>query len=262
MSRFELEKHDAPLSCVVRLSGDIDMAMVPELRRDLSVAIEGGCAHLVLDLSDVVYADSSALGLLVWLDHQLRPSGGRMVLASANRDITRILELSGLVTVASSLTMSPNVEGALEGLALSIEPAEELWRRELEMQASVAKLGAMREEVCQLIKPLGFAESAVFDIRVALGEALANAVRHGSPADGQANVHVRVIAYDDRVVLEIIDFGAGFDGTPTQSSDVYAPGGRGVTFMRALTDRVDFEKPEGGGTLVRLVKHRAGGQGS
>lgn len=261
MSRFELEKHDAPQSCVVRLSGDIDMAMVPELRRDLSVAIDGGCAHLVLDLSEVVYADSSALGLLVWLDHQLRPSGGRMVLASANRDITRILELSGLVTVASSLTMSPNVEGALEGLALSSEPAEELWRKELEMKASVDQLGSMREEVCELIKPLGFAESAVFDIRVALGEALANAVRHGSPSDGRAVVRVQVIAYDDRVVLEIVDFGAGFDGTPTRSRDVYAPGGRGVTFMRALTDRVEFEKPEGGGTLVRLVKHRRGGQG-
>jgi len=261
MSRFEVEKHEGPRSCVVRLSGDIDIAMVPELRRDLGTAIDGGCAHLVLDLSDVVYADSSALGLLVWLDHQLRPNGGRMVLASANEDITRILELSGLVNVASSLTMSPSVEGALEGLSLSSEPAEELWRKELDMVASVDRLGSMREEVCELIKPLGFAESALFDVRVALGEALANAVRHGSPSDGQAIVHVRVIAYDDRVVLEIIDFGTGFDGTPTQHRDVYAPGGRGVTFMRALTDRVEFEKPEGGGTLVRLVKHRGGGQG-
>ncbi len=261
MSSFELEKHDSPRSCVVRLSGDIDIAMVPELRRDLGNAIDGGCAHLVLDLSDVVYADSSALGLLVWLDHQLRPSGGRMVLASANRDITRILELSGLITVASTLAMSPNVEGALEGLGLSSEPAQELWRRELEMNASVDRLGTMREEVCQLIQPLGFAESAVFDMRVALGEALANAVRHGSPADGEANVDVRVIAYADRVVLEIIDFGTGFDGTPSRSSDVYAPSGRGVAFMRALTDRVEFEKPVGGGTLVRLVKHRGGGKG-
>ncbi len=261
MSRFELEKHEGPRSCVVRLSGDIDMAMVPELRRDLGAAIDGGCEHLVLDLSEVVYADSSALGLLVWIDHQLLPSGGRMVLASANTDITRILELSGLVTVASSLTMSPNVEGALEGLSLSNEPTEELWRKELDMGASVDKLGSMREEVCQLIKPLGFAESALFDVRVALGEALANAVRHGSPPDGKANVHVRVIAYDDRVVIEVIDFGAGFDGTPARSRDVYAPGGRGVTFMRALTDRVEFENPDGGGTLVRLVKHRRGGQG-
>lgn len=129
------------------------------------------------------------------------------------------------------------------------------------MRASVEELGAMREQVCDLVRPLGFADSAVFDIRVALGEALANAVRHGSPDDGTATVHVRVIAYPDRVVIEVTDFGAGFDGKLSSSRDVYAPGGRGVTFMRALTDRVEFENPEVGGTLVRLVKHRVGGQG-
>ena len=259
MSKFEIERRVDTRSCVVRLSGDIDMAVVPELRRDLDLALAGGCGHLVLDFADVVYADSSALGLLVWLDHRLRPGGGRMILAGANTDIARILELAGLTTVASSLAMSPDVETALEGLSLPSEPVCELWTEELLMPASVEQLGAMREQVCELITPLGFTESAVFDIRVALGEALANAVRHGSPDGGQTDVVVRVIAYDDRAVLEIVDFGPGFDGTPSESRDVYAPGGRGITFMRALTDRVDFEKPEAGGTLVRLVKHRGGG---
>jgi len=237
------------------------MAVVPELRHDLDVALEGGCGHLVLDFAEVLYADSSALGLLVWLDHRLRPGGGRMILAGANDDITRILELSGLVTVASSLAMSPDVTTALQGLNLSEEPSAEEWREELIMRAAVEELGSMREKVCELIRPLGFSESAVFDIRVALGEALANAVRHGSPDGGEAEVVVNVVAYADRVVMEIIDFGSGFDGTPRKSRDVYAPGGRGVTFMRALTDRVEFEKPESGGTLVRLVKHRPGGNG-
>lgn len=261
VTRFEFEKSHDTRSCVVRLFGDIDMAVVPELRENFDQTLVGGCAQLVLDLADVTYADSSALGLLVWLDHRLRPLGGRMILAGANDDITRILELSGLTTVAASLGMSPDVKTALEGLSLSDEPAVEEWRDELSMPAAVEQLGAMRERVCELIKPMGFTESAMFDIRVALGEALANAVRHGSPDGGQAKVVVRVIAYEDRVVLEVVDFGAGFDGTPPQSRDVYAPGGRGITFMRALTDRVEFEKPDSGGTLVRLVKHRGSGQG-
>lgn len=260
MSKFEVEKGHGTRSCVVRLTGDIDMAVVPELRHDLDDSLVGGCSHLVLDFTEVVYADSSALGLLVWLDHRLKPDGGRMILAGANPDITRILELSGLSTVAPTLAMSPDVQTALEGLGLSEEPTAEEWSRELTMPASVEELGAMRERVCELVKPLGFTESAVFDIRVALGEALANAVRHGSPEGGRAEIKVRVIAYADRVVIEIVDYGAGFDGIPAQSRDVYAPGGRGITFMRALTDRVEFEKPEGGGTLVRLVKHRGGGR--
>ena len=45
------------------------------------------------------------------------------------------------------------------------------------------------------------------------------------------------------------------------SDDLYAPSGRGIMFMRALMDRVDFEPAPGGGTLVRLTKHHRGGIG-
>ena len=261
MSNFELDRNERTRSCVVRLSGDIDAAVVPELRADLDGLLDGGCRNLVLDFSEVTYADSSALGFLVWLDRRLTPQGGRMILAGANADITRILELSGLSIVAASLAMSPDVSTALQGLDLTDEPIHEEWNHTLSMKAKVEELRTMREQVCQLVTPLGFADSAVFDIRVALGEALANAVRHGSPDDGDADIKVNVIAYSDRVVLEIIDLGAGFDGTARVTGDVYAPGGRGIAFMRALTDRVEFERPEAGGTLVRLVKHRTGAPG-
>ena len=107
------------------------------------------------------------------------------------------------------------------------------------------------------IVPLGFPESAIFDIRVALGEALANALRHGRPDSGDGQVSVRVAAYDDRVILEVTDNGEGFDGTISAVKDLYAPSGRGIMFMHALMDRVEFAVAEGGGTVVRLTKHRA-----
>ena len=45
-------------------------------------------------------------------------------------------------------------------------------------------------------------------------------------------------------------------GEPVPDSDVYASNGRGVLFMRALADSVDFERGEAGGTCVRLAKRR------
>jgi stage II sporulation protein AA (anti-sigma F factor antagonist) len=261
MQSFEIAEDQSPRNCVVRLFGDIDTAVVPELREHLGATLEGGCTNIVLDLTDVVYADSSALGLLVWLDHQLVPLGGRLVLAGANPDVRRILELSGLMNVASSIATSSDVAGALEGLELGDQPSELLWQERFEMEASVDNLGATRERASELIAPLGFADTALFDIKVALGEALANAVRHGSSDPTTAAVGVAIEAYEDRVVLEVTDQGCGFDGLPATSDDLYAPGGRGIMFMRALMDRVEFETPEVGGTVVRLVKHRAAGQG-
>lgn len=258
MSPFEISKDNGPRACVVRLSGDVDMAVVPELRTALDSALYGGCSNVVLDLAEVTYADSSALGLLVWLDHRLRPTGGRLVLAGARRDVARILELSGLVSVAASVAMSANVNAALEGLELPAISADPLWDREIEMAMDANELATVREQICGIVEPLGFPESALFDIKVALGEALANAVRHGAPQEGEGDVRVKVVAFPDRVVLEVMDNGEGFDGSHRGTEDIYAPNGRGIMFMRALMDRVEFDRSPLGGTLVRLTKHRAG----
>jgi anti-anti-sigma factor len=240
------------------MSGDIDMAVVPELRGALDETLDGGCANVVLDLEHVTYADSSALGLLVWLDHRLRPVGGRLVLAGAQRDVARILELSGLVTVAASIAMSANVPAALEGLDLPPVSGDPLWEREIDLATDVNQLSAVREQVCDILSPLGFPESSLFDIKVALGEALANAMRHGAPTEVEGAVRVKVSAYGDRVVVEVMDNGSGFDGSHAGSDDLYAPSGRGIMFMRALMDVVEFDRSPLGGTLVRLTKHRAG----
>lgn len=258
MPGFQTKYEYGPRACVVRLSGDIDMSVVPELRKDLDEALDTGCANVVLDLTDVVYADSSALGLLVWLDHRLRPASGRLVLAGANRDITRILEISGLVAVASSIATSANLASAIEGIELEDVASAPLWEREIEVSAAPDRLSSAREEVCEMLVPLELRESALFDVKVALGEALANAIRHGAPESGPAIVCVKVTAHDDRVVLVVTDNGRGFDGVPAGSNDLYKPSGRGVKFMEALMDRVTFSAAEGGGTVVTLVKHRAG----
>lgn len=255
--------HDAASgACIVSIRGDIDTAVTPELQNAIDLSLESGCRNVVMNLREVTYADSSALGLLVWLDHRLQPLGGRLVLASANRDVTRVLELSGLVQVASTVATSPNVSAALEGLELPETPPDALWSHEIVMPAQVEALARAREEACETVSRLSFGEAALFDIKVALGEALANAVRHGSPEGQDATVLVCVDAYEDRVVIRVSDSGCGFDGEHACSGDVYDSGGRGVMFMRALMDRVDFSAGPGGGTVVTLVKHRAGGEGS
>jgi serine/threonine-protein kinase RsbW len=213
---------------------------------------------VILDLERVTYADSSALGLLVWLDHRLRPISGRLVLAGANRDVARILEISGLAYVASDFSMSSNVDAAIEGLGLPEETAASLWSHEIDMEARPELLSGVREQVAGELASLGFPEAALFDVKVAVGEALSNAVRHGQPTSGEGSIRINIAAYEDRVVIDVMDNGVGFDGVESSPDDVYATGGRGLMFMRALVDRVEFEPSPAGGTVVRLVKHRIG----
>lgn len=257
MSRsFEIRPEHQPQACVVRLSGDLDISVVPVLREKLGGVLQGGCANLVLDFSEVTYADSSALGLLVWLDHRLNPGGGRLVLVGANADVGRILELSGLASVARTVSMSANLSAALEGLELTAEEATPLWTECVDIPPNVDRLSEMRETIAEYLAPLGMPEGTLFDVKVALGEALANAIRHGAPEDGTHEINAKVMAFEDRVVLEVADNGRGFNGVPQTSDDLYAPSGRGVMFMSALMDRVEYSDSATGGTLVRLTKHR------
>jgi len=240
----------------VHVNGDIDIAVVPELKQALDQVIETGCTNVVIDLERVTYADSSALGLLVWLDHRLQPRHGKAVLAGANRDVGRIFALSGLLTVAGCLEECENLGTAMACIDVAGAPAELEWSRVIEVEADVQHLAEARDRVCELVGTLEFSDAALFDIKVALGEALANAVRHGSPEAGGAVISVEVLAYPDRVVFEVTDSGSGFDGYHACSDDLYAVSGRGVMFMRALMDSVCFAPADGGGTTVRLVKHR------
>ncbi|MDF1541591.1 MAG: anti-sigma factor antagonist [Anaerosomatales bacterium] len=251
-----IDRHEGQRACVFHLAGDIDVAVVPDLRGSLDQVIETGCENIVLDLTEVTYADSSALGLLVWLDHRLQPREGKAILAGANDDVARIFELSGLLSVAGCLEEREDVESAVACFDPVGTGTEAEWSQMLEMPADVQALAGVREQVHDLVGTLDFGESALFDIKVAVGEALANAVRHGSPTDGQAAIHIAVTAYPDRVVLQVTDSGSGFDGDHVCSDDLYAVGGRGVMFMRALMDQVCFAPREGGGTEVTLVKHR------
>jgi serine/threonine-protein kinase RsbW len=199
--------------------------------------------------------DSSALGLLVWADRALQPRDGTLVLAGADRNVSRILEISGLVSAAPTLTAANDAADALSGLELSDDADEPLWVRELAFPAHSASLAGMRADVCEVLEPLEIPEAASFDIRVAVGEALANAIRHGSPRGEVDAVTVTVTAYRDRVALVIEDSGEGFDGESSSSGDPYASSGRGVMFMRALMDQVEFSRLPSGGTAVTLVRH-------
>ena len=249
------EHHGDGAACVVHLNGEVDMVTVPEVREALESAMNRGCTNVVLDLARVTYMDSSALGLLVWADRELGPRRGKLVLAGADRNIARILEISGLVGAAPRISAAPDPAVALSGLELTSPSTEPIWVRELEFPAHPDSLAQARATVCDLLEPMAIPEAVFFDIRVAVGEALANAIRHGSPRGASDVVTVSVSAHDDRVALVITDRGGGFDGEIEADGDPYASSGRGVMFMRALMDRVDFTRMADGGTAVTLVRH-------
>ncbi len=86
--------------------------------------------------------------------------------------------------------------------------------------------------------------AARFKLRVALSEALANAIVYGNRMDPGKRVDVRVIVTRESVSVHVRDEGEGFDTSsipdPTLPEHVEQPDGRGLFLIHQLVDEVRF----------------------
>jgi anti-sigma B factor antagonist len=84
---------DGPVVFVI--SGELDLASAPRMKRTLTEAIAAGARQIVLDLAGVTFIDSTALGVLVGIQRNLR-DGARLAIAGAVPDVLNVFELTGL----------------------------------------------------------------------------------------------------------------------------------------------------------------------
>jgi anti-sigma B factor antagonist len=81
---------------IIALSGEVDLYTAPEFKQQLLEIIGKGGKHVVVDLSDTTFIDSTTLGVLVGGVKRLRPNGGQLSLVCSDRNITKIFEITGL----------------------------------------------------------------------------------------------------------------------------------------------------------------------
>jgi serine/threonine-protein kinase RsbW len=115
----------------------------------------------------------------------------------------------------------------------------------------------VQQQLLDEVQARGFRQECLFAIRLALDEALANAVRHGNDNDPDKQLSIMWSITDDRVTISVEDEGHGFnpDGLPdpTLEENLTRPHGRGVMLMNAYMTRVSFNRR---GNRVTLVKDR------
>jgi anti-sigma B factor antagonist len=81
---------------VVELAGELDLSSAGQLRSTLHGLYESGITSLVLDLSRLVFVDSTGLSEFVAALKHCRERGGDVVLRSPTASASRVLNISGL----------------------------------------------------------------------------------------------------------------------------------------------------------------------
>jgi anti-sigma B factor antagonist len=88
--------------------GELDLASVPAIQEEIDGALSGGARRLVVDLTDVVFLDSTAAALLFRLAAQSRDRRRELVVvAPEGGRPRRVIDLVGLATVASVVDGPP-----------------------------------------------------------------------------------------------------------------------------------------------------------
>ena len=89
---FRCETHRDGERMRVRPIGELDIATVPEVDRQLRRLSEDGHVHLVLDLRDVSFMDSSGLRLILAWRERAAGDGGDFSIIRGNEVVERVFD--------------------------------------------------------------------------------------------------------------------------------------------------------------------------
>jgi serine/threonine-protein kinase RsbW len=126
-----------------------------------------------------------------------------------------------------------------------------------ELPSSLDYVTGAANQLTELLVRFGIVSVDEINIKIALVEALTNAMEHGHGFNPALRVKVEARIDERMGEIRINDSGKGFNHKelpdPTAPENLYKPRGRGIYMMFRLMDEVHFSRK---GNSVRLIKYR------
>ena len=135
---------------------------------------------------------------------------------------------------------------------------ESVWNLNTEIASIPTKgcqlIGMIREKLIEL----GWVESDVFKIHMALEEAIMNAIKHGNELIEEKKVSVEINIESDWFKADIADEGDGFEREdvpdPTLEQNLLKESGRGLMLIEKFMNSVEYQ---GNGNRVKMTKQKS-----
>ncbi|MCF7916644.1 MAG: ATP-binding protein [Candidatus Omnitrophica bacterium] len=112
------------------------------------------------------------------------------------------------------------------------------------------------KKILKKLKNSGIKEDVLFDLKLALNEALINAIKHGNNSDQHKAVFLKIAKKKDKLEICIQDQGKGFDyanlKAPTDEENLIKHSGRGIFLIKNFMDELDFFD---GGCKLKMIKY-------
>ena len=119
-------------------------------------------------------------------------------------------------------------------------------------KAEYITLGRLALTGIARLRPL--TDEALGDLKLALTEACTNSVKHAYD-DAGGTVGITYELYGDRLIVEVVDDGEGFERDAlADDGDGLGEGGLGLDIIDAVSDGLEIRTRAGGGASLRFVK--------
>ncbi len=124
--------------------------------------------------------------------------------------------------------------------------------------SKIENIYPVEREILQQADQLGYDEDACFCLRLALDEALINAIIHDNRNAEEKKIHIEARFNLESVAITVKDEGEGFDRSklfdPTQKPHLFETHGRGVFLIRQFTHELRFNDK---GNEITFVVHQS-----
>jgi serine/threonine-protein kinase RsbW len=130
-----------------------------------------------------------------------------------------------------------------------------LWCR-MEIPSSISQVQDVEEKIIPQCRRFSYTDRDLFALKLAIEEAITNAVKHGNKNDPEKHVRIKYRVTPRRVDVVIEDEGSGFNPAVlpdcTCNENICSPHGRGILLMRAFMNSVVFNPAGNTVTLTKL----------
>jgi serine/threonine-protein kinase RsbW len=139
----------------------------------------------------------------------------------------------------------------------AIDEGEDVRSIRLRIPAKPEYVSLCRLALTGLAELRSMRDETLADLKLALTEAVSNSVRHAYGGHGPGHVDVTYELRPDRLAIEVVDDGAGFDPdeAPSFDGDELSEGGLGIAIIRTIADELEIvSQPGARGSRLRFVK--------
>lgn len=114
------------------------------------------------------------------------------------------------------------------------------------IKSKIENIYRVESRILDLAENTGFDTDARFSLRLAMDEALINAITHGNGGEENKEIWVQADCDEEKISVTVRDQGNGFDQhklhDPRQEPFLHSANGRGVFLIRQFTHQVRFNE--------------------